>query len=95
MEGYDVDSSKFPSVKIPRFVSSRTPSATRRWQENNGAIYNLEGCLLDLDLHTDANNFAPNESERLSISLALLFTKDQTHGGNSDGDCTERKQSSK
>ena len=30
-----------------------------------------------MDLHTDANNFAPNESERLSISPVLLFTKDQ------------------
>ena len=31
----------------------------------------------DVDLHTKANNFAPNESEKLSISLILLFTKDQ------------------
>ena len=28
-------------------------------------------------LHTKTNNFAPNESERLSIPLVLLFTKDQ------------------
>ena len=33
----------------------------------------------NLDLHTDANSFAPNESERLSISLALLFINDQKH----------------
>ena len=30
-----------------------------------------------MDLHTDANNFAPNESERLSISPVLIFRKDQ------------------
>ena len=28
-------------------------------------------------LHTETNNFAPNESERLSIPPVLLFTKDQ------------------
>ena len=30
-----------------------------------------------MDLHTETNNFAPNESERLSNSPVLLFTKDQ------------------
>ena len=62
VEGYDVDSNKFPSVKIPRFMS---PVGLQAQQEggkkNNGAVYNLKGCLLDLDMHTDANNFAPNE----------------------------------
>ena len=27
---------------------------------NNGAVHN-RGCLLDLELHTTTNNFAPNE----------------------------------
>ena len=33
----------------------------------------------------------PTSSERLPISPALLFTKDQTHGGNSDGDCNRKE----
>ena len=36
---------------------------------------------LNLDLHTDANNFAPNESERLSISCFLQRIKHKS--GNS------------
>ena len=47
---------------------------------------------LDLDLHTKANNFAPNESERLSISPVLLFTKDQKQAGIVVVIATERKQ---
>ena len=39
----------------------------------NGARY----LAINLDLHTDTNNFAPN-AERLSIPPALSFTKDQT-----------------
>ena len=44
----DTDSGKFPSVKIPRFVSSRTQRDTQ------GVT------ALDVDLHT-TNNFAPND----------------------------------
>ena len=36
---------------------------------------------VDVNLHTRTNNFAPNESERLSISSVLLFTKDQNTWG--------------
>ena len=39
----DADSGKFPSVKIPRFVSSRTQKDTLGGKVNNGAILNL-GC---------------------------------------------------
>ena len=42
-------------------------------------------------LHTKANNFAPNESERLSISSVLLFTKDQTQRGNNNDDCNRKE----
>ena len=45
----------------------------------------------DVDLHTKANNFSPNESKRLSISLVLLFTKDQNTRGNSTGDCNRKE----
>ena len=38
-----------------------------------------KGCSLDLDLHTRTQiKLLPTSSERLSISSALLFTKDQT-----------------
>ena len=39
----DADSGKFPSVKIPRFVSSRTQKDTLGAKVNNGAVLNL-GC---------------------------------------------------
>ena len=84
MEGYDVHSRKFPSVKIPRFVSSRTPSGTRRWQENNGAVYNLEVAYLTWTCTQTQITLLPTSSERLSISPALLFTKGQTQRGNSN-----------
>ena len=35
------DSGKFPSVKIPRFVSSRTQEDTLGGKVNNGAVLNL------------------------------------------------------
>ena len=37
----DVDSGKFPSVKIPRFVSSRTQTDTLGGKVNNGTVLNL------------------------------------------------------
>ena len=33
----------------------------------------------------------PTSPERLSISLALLFTKDQNTSGNSNGDCNGKE----
>ena len=80
-------------VKIPRFEStSRTPSSSSRWQENNGAVYN-RGCLLDLDLHTTANNFAPNEFRGVVNPSSLVVYK----GSNARGKivmviAAERKQ---
>ena len=91
MEGYDVDSNKFPSVKILRFVSSRTPSATRRWQENNGVVYNLEVAYLTWTCTGQQITLLPTSSERLSISPVLLFTKDQNTSGNSNGDCSGKE----
>ena len=57
----------------------------------NGARNLPDGDKYDVDLHPRANNFAPNESERLSISLVLLFTKDQNTRGNSSGDCNGKE----
>src|ERR1041385_4003616 len=55
-------SGKFPMVKIPslRVSTSRTPKMISRWQGSNGTVLD-KSCFLDLDLHTDTNNFAPNE----------------------------------
>src|SRR3954468_10258904 len=39
-----------------------------RWQGNNGTVLD-KSCFLDLDLHTDTNNFAPNEVQRGCQSL--------------------------
>ena len=69
------DSSKFPSVKIPRFVSGGLAGNTSRSQRRQKLL--PDGDEVDLNLHTDTNNFAPNEREELSIPPALLFTKDQ------------------
>jgi hypothetical protein len=40
---------------------------------NNGAVHN-RGCLLDLDLHTSTNNFAPNEfREVVNLSGLVVY----------------------
>ena len=74
MEGYDVDSSKFPLTKIPRFVSGRLQEIQVGGKMNNGAVHN-RGCLLDLDLHTKANNFAPNEFRGVVNPSGLVVYK--------------------
>ena len=74
-------SSKFPSVKIPRFISSRIPSSARRlqWRQR------FSCWRVDVDLHTRTQTtLLPTSSERLSISPALLFTKDENIGGNNN-----------
>ena len=78
-------------VKIPRFEStSRTPSSTSRWQGNNGAVYN-RGCLLDLDLHTTTNNFAPNEFRGVVNPSGLVVYKRSNGRGIVMVIATERK----
>ena len=59
----------------------------------NGAKSLLpEGDRVDVDLHTRMQiTLLPTSSERLSISPALLFTKDQNKGGNSSGDCNGKE----
>ena len=91
MEGYDVDSSKFPSMKIPRFVSSRTPSATRRWQENNGAVYNLEVAYLTCT-YTQKQITLLLMSQRGCQSLrSCCLQRIKHNGGNSGGDCNRKE----
>ena len=62
----DADSSKFPSVKIPRFVSSRTHEIQ------------VGVTALDVDLHIDTNNFAPNEYRGVVNSSGLVVYKGST-----------------
>ena len=50
-----------------------------------------EGDQVDVDPHTQQIALLPTSSERLSISPVLLFTKDQTHDGNSSGDCNGKE----
>ena len=89
MEGYDVDISKFPSVKIPRFMS---PVGLQVQQVGDNSVRNMTRKLTAAtNQHTETNNFAPNESERLSISPVLLFTKDQNTKGNNNGDCNGKE----
>ena len=52
---------------------------------NNGVVHN-QGCLLNLDLHTQQVTLLPTSTKGLSVPPALLFTKDQNtrYKGNSD-----------
>ena len=45
---------------------------------NNGAVHN-RGCLLDLDLHTTTNNFAPNEFREVVNLSGLVVYKGSKH----------------
>src|SRR3954468_24764484 len=70
----DADNGKFPSVKIPRFVSSRT-------QEKDTQGGNIaRNCFLTRVLSwtcTEQITLLPTSIEELSIPPALSFTKDQ------------------
>ena len=45
-----------------------------------------------MDLHTRTQiTLLPMSSKRLSISSALLFTKEQNTGGNNSGDCNGKE----
>ena len=68
------DNNKFPSAKIPRFISGGLVEIQVGAKVNNGAVYKLEGCLLDLDLHTTTNKFAPNEyREVVNLSGLVVY----------------------
>ena len=57
---------------------------------NNGAVHN-QGCLLDLDLHTETNNFAPNEYREVVNLSGLVVYKGSKRKGNSSGDCNGKE----
>ena len=80
MEGLDVVAANFPYTRTVRFIETRrNPRMNKKVVKRATHHLNIN-YLLNLDLHTKANNFAPNESKRLSISPVLLFTKDQIQG---------------
>src|SRR3954467_5609120 len=62
----DADNGKFPSIKITRFVSSRTKE-----KDTQGVT------ALDVDLHR-TNNFAPNEYRGVVNSSGLVVYKGST-----------------
>ena len=62
----------FPNVGTVRFIE---PGGFLRRQEGGNDARDLFDSELTRTCTQDTNNFAPNESERLSISPALLFTK--------------------
>ena len=81
VEGWDVDSGEFPLHEDCKACRIQEDSKDQQeGGQTSKASFEINYSL-DLDLHTKANNFAPNESERLSISLVLLFTKDQNTRG--------------
>ena len=43
------------------------------------APFTTQGCLLHLDLHTNTNNFAPNEYRGVVNSSGLVVYKGSTH----------------
>ena len=69
---------KFPSMKIPMFVSGGLTGNTSRCQRRHKLL--PDGDKVDVYLHTQQVTLLPTSTEGLSIPLALLFTKDQTRG---------------
>ena len=56
------------------------------------APFTTEGCLLDLDLHTTANNFAPNEfGGVVNPSGLVVYKGSNARGNNNDDDCNEKE----
>ena len=89
MEGSKVVISKFPSAKIPRFVSG----GLRILQVGVNSARSLpDGDKVDVDLHTQQVTLLPTSTEGLSIPPILLFTKDQTQVGKVMVIAMERKQ---
>ena len=74
MEGYDVDSSKFPSVKIPRLLYQEDSEFFK--QVSTAPDIKLpDWDKVDVDLHTETNNFAPNEFREVVNLFGLVVYK--------------------
>ena len=82
MEGYDVDSSKFPLTLEHRLMS---PIELQEQQEGgevkNGIVYNLEGCFLHMALHTSTNNIFPKNFRKVVNLFGLVVYKGSKHKG--------------
>ena len=74
MECYDVDSSKFPSVKIPRLSFQEDSKHPQVGGQMRKASFEISYSL-DLDLHTKANNLAPKKYKEVVNLSGLVFYK--------------------
>ena len=89
MEGFDVDSSKFSSAKIPRFVSRRTRRDTSRCQRRQRLL--PDGDEVDVDLHKETNNFAPNKYRGVVNPSGLAVYRGSNTRDNDSGNCNRSK----
>ena len=74
-------------VKIARFIDPAGLQERQVGGEVSKASFEISYSL-NLDLHTDANNFAPNEFREVVNLSGLVVYKGLKHkgGNNSDGD---------
>ena len=63
-------------MKIPSFVSGGLAGNTSRCQQRQKLL--SDGDKVDVDLHTDTNNFAPNEYRGVVNSSGLAVYKGTT-----------------
>ena len=76
-------------MKIPRLRStSRTPDSASRCQRR---LRLLDDARADTDLHTETNNFAPNEFREVVNLSGLVVYKRSNARGNSSGDCNGKE----
>src|SRR3954468_18526527 len=88
--GFEIqDSSKFPSAKIPRFISGGLAENTSRCQRRQKLL--TDGDKVNVDLHTQQVTLLPTSTDELSISPTLLFTKNQNKSGKVIVTATESK----
>ena len=71
------DSSKFPSAKIPRFVSSGLIEIQVGGEVNNGVVHNQGSLTSPGPAHT-TSNFAPNEYRGVVNPSGLAVYKGST-----------------
>ena len=76
-------------MRIVRFIEPRGFLDQQEGGETSNAPFERYHSF-NLDLHTDANNFAPNEFREVVNLSVLAVYKGSKHKGNNNG-ATERK----
>ena len=84
MEGLDVDSSKFPSAKIPRFISIGLQEIQVGGRVNNAPF---EILLTQPGPAHTTSNFAPNGYRGVVNPSGLAVYKGSNARDNDSGDC--------